>query len=183
VHGADGHALRDRLAAWLASIEHTLTGAFPAMPPGIEDRPADVWEALLAIADAAGGRWPEAARVAAVALVADARDATPSLGVRLLADIRTVFGSHEQIATTHLIEGLTGLDESPWADLRGQQIDPRKLSNLLRPYGVSSKRIRCGADVVRGYVREDLHDAWLRYLGPVAPAAGATSATNATVGP
>ena len=28
------------------------------MPAGIEDRNADVWEALLAVADLAGGDWP-----------------------------------------------------------------------------------------------------------------------------
>ena len=43
------------------------------MPDGIEDRDADVWEPLLAVADAAGGTWPSRARVAAVALVADSK--------------------------------------------------------------------------------------------------------------
>jgi Protein of unknown function (DUF3631) len=43
---------------------------WPEMPDGIEDRNADVWEALIAIADLAGGDWPERARRAAVALVA-----------------------------------------------------------------------------------------------------------------
>ena len=47
--------------------------AVPDMPDGIADRDADVWEALLAVADAAGGDWPERARVAAVALVADSK--------------------------------------------------------------------------------------------------------------
>ena len=36
--------------------------------PEFEDRNADVWEALFAIADAAGGDWPKKAREAAVAL-------------------------------------------------------------------------------------------------------------------
>jgi hypothetical protein len=30
----------------------------PVMPEGVTDRPADVWEPLLAVADAAGGDWP-----------------------------------------------------------------------------------------------------------------------------
>jgi hypothetical protein len=34
----------------------------------------------------AGGEWSELARVAAVALVADSKESTPSLGIRLLAD-------------------------------------------------------------------------------------------------
>src|SRR5262249_42539760 len=91
VHAPEGHALRDRLAAWAKKKADVLAAARPEMPPGIEDRDADVWEPLLAIADAIGGDWPERARVAAVALVGAARDAEPSLGIRLLIDIRTIF--------------------------------------------------------------------------------------------
>jgi hypothetical protein len=50
-------------------------------------------EPLLAVADAAGRDWPNRARVAAVALVTSAKENEPSLGIRLLADLRTVFGN------------------------------------------------------------------------------------------
>ncbi len=66
-----------------------MTAARPVMPPGVEDRNADVWEPLLAIADAVG--WAQEARSAAVELIGAARDAEPSLGIRLLADVRTLF--------------------------------------------------------------------------------------------
>ncbi len=46
----------------------------------------------LSVADAAGGEWPGIARKAAVALVTSARDADPSLDVRLLGDLKIVFG-------------------------------------------------------------------------------------------
>ena len=46
-----------------------MAAARPDMPLGIEDRNADVWEPLLAIAEAAGGDWPQRAREAAIALV------------------------------------------------------------------------------------------------------------------
>jgi Protein of unknown function (DUF3631) len=68
VHAPEGHALRSRLAAWAEKMVDLLTASRPEMPPGIEDRNADVWEPLLAIADAIGGDWPERARVAAVSL-------------------------------------------------------------------------------------------------------------------
>ena len=41
-----------------------LVEADPVMPDGITDRPADVWEPLLAVADAAGGDWPQTGRFA-----------------------------------------------------------------------------------------------------------------------
>src|SRR5688572_7328753 len=62
-----GYQLRERLAGWAALVGPRVT--FPAMPVGIEDRNADVWEALLAVANAAGGVWPSTAHVAAVSLV------------------------------------------------------------------------------------------------------------------
>ena len=55
----EGHELRGRLAGWAAAKGKILYAARPALPPGIEDRNADVWEALFAIADAAGGDWPK----------------------------------------------------------------------------------------------------------------------------
>jgi len=136
------------------------------MPPGLSDRNADVWEALLAVADAAGGEWPDMARSAAVALVAASKAGSPSLGIRLLADLRRVFGDTETMATWKIIDALVKLDEAPWGDLKGKPIDSRRLANLLRPYGVSSKTVRDGETTPKGYAKADLHDPWLRYLPP-----------------
>ncbi|MFJ2719149.1 tyrosine-type recombinase/integrase [Streptomyces sp. NPDC087437] len=56
---------------------------------GVTDRPADVWEPLLAVADAAGGHWPARARAACLELISAAHDNDEaSLGVRLLTDLR-----------------------------------------------------------------------------------------------
>ena len=78
------------------------------MPDGVVDRAADIWEALLAVADAAGGAWPERARVAAVALVAQRPEREPSLGIRLLTDMRRVFDdlAVDQVSTVTLLERL-----------------------------------------------------------------------------
>jgi Protein of unknown function (DUF3631) len=168
VHAAAGHALRDRLAAWAAAAVDDMTAARPEMPSGIEDRDADVWEPLLAIADAMG--WSEHAAQAAVALVGASRDAEPSLGLRLLADLRTVFSTStlDALPTAVILQRLIELPESPWGDLRGKPITDRELSKRLRQYGIKSKDVRVkGRDTpLKGYSKEDLHDAWLRYLPP-----------------
>src|SRR3954454_20939214 len=57
VHEPDGRALRDRLSRWARLILKRVTGVWPHMPDNINDRDADVWEPLLAVADAAGGDW------------------------------------------------------------------------------------------------------------------------------
>ena len=100
----EGHELRGRLAGWAAAKAKILYAARPALPAGIEDRNADVWEALFAIADAAGGDWPKKAREAAVALIAAGREQEPSLGIRLLADLRTVFGKTEALFTEAILD-------------------------------------------------------------------------------
>ncbi|MBX3297056.1 MAG: DUF3631 domain-containing protein [Acidobacteria bacterium] len=162
-----GLELGERLSAWVASVADRLESAEPEMPPGVEDRSADVWEPLIAIADAAGGHWPDLARVAAVAFVAAAKESTPSLGVRLLEDIRNVFSKcgYEQIPTANLIASLIEIDESPWGDLRGKPLDSRRLANLLKAYDIKSRSIRLsGGGTPKGYRLEDFHDAWARYL-------------------
>jgi hypothetical protein len=179
VHGGEGHKLRDVLVAWAHEVAPEVTDAWPDMPGGITDRDADVWEALLAVADASGGHWPQRARVAAVALVALSKESTPSLGVRLLADLRTVFGTAEVMSTEDLLSALSALDEAPWSDLQGKPLNARGLGNRLRAYGVTSKGVRIGDKTPKGYARADLWDAWSRYL-PTPPKESATSATSAT---
>ena len=78
VHAPIGEALRRRLAGWAAAIGDEATEARPSMPAGIEDRNADVWEPLFALADIAEVGWPKRARGAAVALVKVLRDEEPS---------------------------------------------------------------------------------------------------------
>jgi hypothetical protein len=163
-HAPHGEILQDRLSSWAAPLVETLALARPVMPNGVEDRAADCWEPLLAIADAAGGKWPDIARSAAVALVAAAKEANPSLGIRLLEDIRTAFQDDDKLATEEILRRLIALPESPWANLKGKPLDERGLAARLRKYEVRPKTIRTGAHTPRGYERVDFEDAWLRYV-------------------
>jgi hypothetical protein len=174
-----GHALRDRLAHWAARVAPRLAGVWPQMPDGIEDRNADMWEALLAVADAARGDWPTKAREAAVALVTSAREAEPSLGIRLLADLKEIFCDAQEMATEDILQKLHALKESPWNDLRGKPLNDRGLAQRLRQYEIKPKVLGGGAH--RGYRREELHDAWERYLvSPPSPDETVTSVTSVT---
>jgi hypothetical protein len=117
VYEAEGKALRERLERWAKLILKRVTDVWPIMPEGITDRDADKWEPLLAIADEAGAEWSRRARVAAVTLVTLSKQSTPSLGIKLLADLRQVFGNAEQLATETILAALHSLDESPWPTL------------------------------------------------------------------
>ena len=158
------------------------------MPPGVEDRVADCWEALFVCASFARGRWPLICEVAAVAAVADARETEegPSRGVQLLTDIRQIFTS-EHIAiggvfvslptyladnknalnTPVLLEILARLEESPWSQYNrdGSRLAPRGLARLLKPYGISSDNIRWADGTnSKGHYRKSFEDAWERYV-------------------
>lgn len=174
VHEAEGHKLRDQLASWAEHARGAVMGAWPEMPDGVTDRPADVWEPLLAVADAVGGRWPERARAACVALVTASRaNDKGSLGVRLLTDLRDhVMTGIDRLPTVAILDRLNSMDDAPWADLAGKPLDNRRLSRMLAEYmtadnePIASRNIKTGASVLKGYYAADLHDAWQRYCPP-----------------
>lgn len=178
VNAPEGERIRARLARWAASIAGDIH--WPALPAEIQDRDADVWEPLIALADAAGDEWPDLARAAAVALVAAAKeDGGASLGVRLLHDLRKAFGNADSMTSAEIIHCLHEMDDAPWSDLKGKPLDSRGLGYRLKQYGVKPKNLRTGFGVAKGYARADLMDAWSRYLPPISEKA-ATSATSAT---
>jgi len=154
--------------AWLKNHLVALRDAEPVMP--VEDRDADTWEPLIAVADLAGGQWPIRARTAAVTLTG-AREETAenSERVRLLADCRTVFttaGEHASaLPTCYLIEQLRAMDDAPWADLNAM-----KFGVILKDFGIKpAGNIRFMTGQAKGYTREAFIDAWDRYLSPEAP--------------
>lgn len=162
-----GRTLYDRLAAWSATAELAMGNPWPEMPEGIEDSDADVWEALLCCADAAGGDWPARARTAAVRMVEAEKAKPASLGIRLLTDLRTIFGDRDKMHTEDIIVGLCDLPEARWSEINdGKPLNTGGLASRLAKYDVKSKSVRDGAKVARGYTREDLADPWDRYLPP-----------------
>ncbi len=145
-------------------VEH-LAAARPALPDELGDRAADSWEPLLAVADRAGGEWPERARRAALELSGRGAPDDGSIGVRLLADIHTAFGERRNLATKALIDELAEDEEAPWGTWhKGSRMSPRALARLLEPFGIRSTRVRIGEETPKGYRREDFEDAWNRYL-------------------
>src|SRR5262249_49232871 len=74
LRGRDGGELRDlgrKLARWSIDNIAILQNADPEAPQQLNDRSADAWSPLLAIADTIGGEWPTRARRAAIGLSDD----------------------------------------------------------------------------------------------------------------
>lgn len=167
-HRRDGPILgrlRRQLSEWLREHLAELERAEPPMP--IEDRDADTWEPLVAVADLAGGGWPERARQAALSLIAEADgNAQMSARIRLLVDIRAVFdrlGQPAAVATGELLDALNADDEAPWSGYGPNGLTGKRLGDLLREFAIGSANVRFAAGQAKGYARNAFTDAWLRY--------------------
>jgi len=171
----EAQPLREQLATWIDTTSSRFTDAHPTMPDGITDRPAEIWEPLLAIADAAGDHWPHTARNACRHFVLETGPSMTSLGIRLLADLRDLFthAGTGRLRTTDILTALCSLDEAPWGDLDGKPLDARRLARELRRYGAKPVTFETGEASAKGYVaypttgaqaQTGLADAWSRYL-------------------
>jgi putative DNA primase/helicase len=161
--------LASKADRWIADHFEALRSADPDVPRALNDRQADNWRPLLAIADLAGGGWPAKARSAALDLSATDEDAD-TIGVQLLASVRLAFGLAKQISTDDLLKHLHAMSEAPWSEFGRQRkpITPRQLASLLKPFGITSGTLREGDGTYKGYRREQFESAWTRYLSVTA---------------
>jgi len=156
-------ALAEQLATWLGADLDILERAEPAMP--VEDRAADTWEPLVAVADHAGAHWPDRSRAAVLTLTAEAADkGQVSDRIRLLADCRAAFGPDTALATTVLLDRLKSDPDAPWLDYGPNGLSGKRLGTILGEYDIRSGNIRFSDGTqAKGYQRADFTDAWMRY--------------------
>ena len=180
------HGLKVRARQWGCQHLTKLREAAPEIPDCLYNRDQDNWRPLIAIADEAGGHWPQTAREIAEALNGQSED--PSEGVMLLTDIYRIFDEKavDRLSTQALLEALNSDEDRPWHDYHegGFGINAKQLARLLKLFGIhpTSVRIR-GRGTPKGYMRTAFADAWERYLPNVtevlAPAATSATASSA----
>jgi len=170
--------LRDEIAAWAEANVQSLRDARPSLPGDLGARQQDGAEPLLAIADAAGGEWPEIARKALIEILTSVEASDDSQGVRLLTDIRATFESlgRDRITSKKLVAALARIESSPWVGL-----NVYRLAHLLKPFRIAPHTIRMGEKTDKGYERQDFEEAWSRNLSrPRLPVAAVTPVTIVT---
>jgi putative DNA primase/helicase len=168
----DEGAIRDiarRIQRWADDCGAEIAARDPDMPPQLNDRAADNWRLLCAIADQAGGEWGERARAAAVELEA-AAEGDQETGVQLLGDIRTIFRKRatDRLPSGVLVADLVELEGRPWAEWgRAEKpLTKNGLAALLRKFRIEPKVIRLDdGRTPRGYTLAAFKDAFARYLG------------------
>lgn len=155
-------------ARWAYDHRPQLEDAEPAVPAAMNDRAADNWRPLLAIAEAIGGDWADQARQAALELSGQPAQDAESIGVQLLTDLRGLFERRDgsPLGSQEACDLLAAMEERPWGDWKhGKSISPHQLARLLKPYGVGSRNLRVGDKAgIKGYCMEDFSDAFTRYI-------------------
>jgi putative DNA primase/helicase len=86
--------LRSQAARWAADNFCKLVDPNPVVPEVLNDRASDNWRPLLAIADLAGGAWPEDARRAACLLSGEEQDGAVNMS------FCGISGSHSAMSRT-----------------------------------------------------------------------------------
>jgi putative DNA primase/helicase len=161
----DLESLRRKAARWANEHLERLRDLDPEMPAELHDRAQDNWRPLFAIAEAAGGSWPERIVQVSRALLLGEEDEAPP--IQLLADLRDLFESSDQdrLSSDRIAGHLGTLDDRPWAAWnRGQPLTKSQLAKLLKNFGIRPKAIRIGDRTPRGYDLSQFDDAFRRYL-------------------
>lgn len=163
---------RQKLARWAQDAEpYILDLELKNDPPFLNDREADNWRSLFAIANAASRpdeehSWFARAMDAARILSAGADD--DDLNTQLLTDIYTVFRMADRpirLSTSYIIEQLANMEERRWGELcKGKTITPRRLGDILRGFGIQSTQWKDGGTNYRGYHFEDFRRYEASYI-------------------
>jgi hypothetical protein len=170
--------LAARLEAWVATENMLvrLGTAEPKYPEELRDRQVETWWPLFAIADEAGGEWPDAARDAATHLHGD-DESVMGFGVLLLDHVRTAFEERgtDRLPSAELVRLLVQNEEGPWGKWWGAETNrdgaPRAaatdIARYLKGFGVKPHVIRMpDGSTPRGYTRDTFEESWTLYLPP-----------------
>lgn len=177
---ATAERLRAEAARWARDHASKLRAARPDMG-GLINRAADRWRALYAIADLAGGEWPQRARAAQAAIRGADDDDADSLGERLLADLRDVFNDWTaeqvragakpedatEIESEEIVKRLIAMEGRPWADMPGRRGGPltkARLARLLAPFRIYPGDVGPKTARRKGYAVLAFSDAFERHL-------------------
>jgi hypothetical protein len=132
----------------------------------LSDRDEEIWQPLFAVCAVLAPERLGELREAAIALSRwkSEADQDDSLPLRLLTDIRSLLERcEEKVPSVDLVSWLNKLPESPWAEA-GRELSQSRLARLLRPFGVSSRDVRCDDGVKRGYLKTELQGAVALYV-------------------
>jgi putative DNA primase/helicase len=168
--------LRSQCLRWSEDHATELKGADPSLPKSLDDRAADNWRPLKAIADALGDRWSKLCADAAEMLSRE-RGEDETTGVALLVALKAIFaeGAAEifdrqgkpdgkAMHTDAILPKLHDAD-ARWKEYGRSEkpITDKGLARLLKGFRIKATSMRIGGIQKRGYRVSDFGDAFGRY--------------------
>jgi putative DNA primase/helicase len=171
--------VRRMAARWALDHLEELRKSEPRLPESFDNRLADNWEPLLAIADAIGADAGREARRSAEAL---SRADEEGREILLLRDLLGLFVGREELPTEAVVSGLIALEERPWDTAnRGRPITGHWLGRTLGRFGIDSVKVTNALGKERrGYRRTQFLGVWERYLGALNPSGEASKVSEAS---
>lgn len=164
--------IRSRLARWARDLGEDLV---PVEAPAVlDDRAADSWEPLLALAGAAGGEWPARAADLAVRFSVGRPDEETDgdISALLLADLSELIESGRVdlsigVSAEEVVRELATLPDRPWSTFgrSAKPITTTTLARLLKAYGLESKQTGPKTARVKRYPTEEVREVIARYVG------------------
>jgi putative DNA primase/helicase len=158
--------LRQKIKKWADDNTEQLKTSRPQIPNINNDRAADNWFPLFAVAGTLGDKWFRNAELALQQLnISDI--AEESIAAMLLADVKHIFEIQgtDKIHSDDLVKSLNELEERPWNEWKnGKPLTKNSLAKLLKPFGVKPKQLRIDKDNKNGYHLLNLKDTFARYL-------------------
>jgi putative DNA primase/helicase len=156
--------IRQKCKRWADDNFTKLMMARPQVPESNNDRLTDKIEPLFAIAEIAGGHWPDLIRKSMLKMM---RSPDESISVLLLQDIKDIFEQsfNDKMFSSDLVDKLKELSERPWSDWhKGKGLTTNGLAQQLKKFKVRSKGIRIEDTIKKGYCLDDFEYDFKRYL-------------------
>jgi len=155
--------LYEATAGWAAANSHLIRDSDPVIV-GLNDRAADNWRQLLAIADLAGEDWGHRARSAAIEL--SGHESDEDSGGLLFCDLKQIFSvsGTDGLPSRRISSELNDMEHRPWPTCaNGRPMTPVHLAKMLSAYGIAPVVQRFAGKLARGYRLEQFKDAFARY--------------------
>ena len=150
--------IRQKIFRWVQDNLEELRELDPEVPSEVNDRAADNWRSLLAIADLVGGEWPDGARKAALKVSGRDDQSEETLGEQLLSDIRDYFKEQgaDRVSSEDLVKHLHILEECPWPEMprTGKGRTKAGVARILKRYDIKPNQSRGTGEKERGYDKE-----------------------------
>ncbi len=164
--------LQKKCARFMFDNSELIATQRPEIPNWFNDRAADLWEPLLAIANVLSDEWGQKALNAAKLLTKSTCDNEPiSTRTQLLQDIKHIFAGREFMASTILVEELNNIEGSPWGEWAySKGLSVHSLAGQLKYFNIAPRQSRIeGLERSRKYYLSDFADAFNRYLPNTQP--------------